>query len=168
VHRINPSKVTVSDTDRRAVDFVTKTFGVRGFYSSPRAEELTHDGAYDVIVVVSLFSHLPVQHWSPWLKSLNEMLNSRGFLVLSVLGRHAWDVNVSDADRKAFQVKAEGFLYGEENETRGRLSTDDYGVAYVSEQFVQGAVSESFAGGFVKACPRALNGFQDVYVLQAD
>jgi SAM-dependent methyltransferase len=167
VHRISPSKVTVSDIDLRAVDFVTERFGVRGFLSSPMADELTHDVRYDVIVVVSLFSHLPIQHWGPWLKRMNEMLNAGGFLLFSVLGMHAWEVNVSDIDRKAFQVKAEGFFYGKRNETRGRLSTDSYGASYVSEQFVERVISENFAGRVVKSCPRGLNGFQDVYVLQA-
>jgi 2-polyprenyl-3-methyl-5-hydroxy-6-metoxy-1,4-benzoquinol methylase len=49
----------VSDIDHRAVDFVKDKLGVRGFYSAPTAEQLSHDQRYDVIVAVSLFSHLP-------------------------------------------------------------------------------------------------------------
>ncbi|HEX3668340.1 MAG TPA: methyltransferase domain-containing protein [Acidimicrobiia bacterium] len=167
VHRISPSKLTVSDIDRRAVDFVTEKFGVRGFYSAPMADELTAEGRYDVIVVISLFSHLPIQQWGPWLERMNEMLNPGGLLLFSTLGMHAWDVNVPDAARKGFRVEAEGFLFREQNETRGRLSADTYGTSYVSERFVERVISEGVEGRLVKSCPRGLNGFQDVYVLQA-
>jgi 2-polyprenyl-3-methyl-5-hydroxy-6-metoxy-1,4-benzoquinol methylase len=167
VHSISPSKVTVSDIDRRAVDFVTEKLGVRGFYSAPTPEQLIHDDRYDVIVVVSLFSHLPIQQWAPWLKRMNEMLHPGGLLLFSVLGAHAWEVNVSDADQNAFQAMADGFRYKEQNETRGRLSTGDYGMAYVSEEYVERVVSENFAGELLMSCPQALNGFQDIYVLQS-
>ncbi len=166
VNWISPSRITVSDIDRQAVDFVTQEFGVRGFYSAPTPGELTDNGRYEVIVVVSLFSHLPIHNWGPWLRRMNEMVDPGGFLLFSTLGMHAWDVNVSEVAKEAFEAKAEGFLYREQNETRGRLSTDIYGMSYVSERFVERAVSEDFEGRLVKSCPRGLNGFQDVYVLQ--
>ena len=167
VHLIGPSKITVSDIDRRAVAFVTAKLGVRGFPSARTPEELTHDARYDVIAVISLFSHLPMEHWGPWLRRMSQMLNAGGFMLFSVLGMHAWDINVTDARKEAFQVKADGFLYGEWNETRGRLSTEDYGMSYVSERFVERLVADNFAGRVVKSAPRGLNDFQDVYVLQA-
>jgi hypothetical protein len=157
----------VSDIDARAVDFVKGEFGVAGFYSAGEPEQLVHDGRYDLIVVVSLFSHLPIQHWGPWLTRLHKMLNPDGLLLFSVLGMHAWNVNVSDADRSSFQRKAEGFLYSERNKTRGRLSGQDYGIACVSENYVQQVISANPAGRLLKSCPRALNGFQDVYILRS-
>ena len=94
------------------------------------------------------------------------MLSPDGLMLFSVLGMHAWNVNVSDVDRDSFETKAEGFLYSDHNETRGRLSGEDYGMAYVTEKFVEQAVAANFAGRLLKSCPRALNGFQDVYVVQ--
>ena len=79
---------------------------------------------------------------------------------------HAYDVNVSEVDRKAFQTKAEGFFYGEQNETRGRLTGEHYGIAYVSEKYVERVVPDNFAGRLLSYGPRALNDFQDAYVLQ--
>ncbi len=78
----------------------------------------------------------------------------------------AYDVNVNDVDRGTFELEAEGFLYRAENETRGRLPGEHYGVAYVSDKYVEQIVSANFAGRLLKSCPRALNGFQDVYVLR--
>jgi 2-polyprenyl-3-methyl-5-hydroxy-6-metoxy-1,4-benzoquinol methylase len=159
VHRITPSKITVSDIDHRAVDFVRETFGVKGFYSAATADELTHEGRYDVIVVVSLFSHLPMEAWAPWLTRLNRMLNADGLLLFTT---H----NADDCDPKDFQRKTEGFFYREQNETRGRLDVDQYGAAFVSETYVRRAVSEHFAGRLLGFVPHALMGGQDAYVLQ--
>jgi hypothetical protein len=59
-------------------------------------------------------------------------------LLFSTLGMHAFDANVPEADRAGFRRAAEGFFYNEANETRGRLSADHYGTAYVDEPFVRG------------------------------
>jgi hypothetical protein len=166
VHLVDPARITVSDIDARAVDFVRQELGVGGFYSTSTAGELVHEGRYDTIVVVSLFSHLPVAHWGPWLRRLGELLEEDGVLLFSTLGTHAFDVNVPEADRAAFRRVADGFFYNESNETHGRLGADSYGTAYVDEGFVRNAAAESFPGRFVASCPRALNGFQDVYLLQ--
>jgi 2-polyprenyl-3-methyl-5-hydroxy-6-metoxy-1,4-benzoquinol methylase len=165
MHLVDPARITVSDIDRRAVDFVCHGLGVRGFYSTSTADELVHDGRYTVIVVVSLFSHLPLEHWVPWLRRLGELLEEDGVLLFSTLGMHAFEVNVPEADRTAFRRVTEGFFYNEANETRGRLSADQYGTAYVDDTFVRNAAADSLPGRFVAFCPRALNGFQDVYLL---
>ncbi len=161
VHRISPAKITVSDVDPRAVDFVVKELGVKGFYSAIMAEELIHHERYDVIVVVSLFSHLSIRDWGPWLKQLSRMLNPDGLLLFST---HNFD----DADEKDFQVQAEGFLYREQNETRGRLNVEHYGAAYVSKRYVDGVIAENFSGRLLKFVPHALMGGQDAYVLQRE
>jgi 2-polyprenyl-3-methyl-5-hydroxy-6-metoxy-1,4-benzoquinol methylase len=164
VRRLTPSRITVSDIDRRAVDYVKHTFGVAGFYSTSRPEDLIHDRNYDIVVVVSLFSHLPMESWGPWLKRLTKMLNPDGLLLFSTLPLNA-DAEVADADRKAFE---RGFLYQEQNETRGRLSGEQYGTASVSEAFVRQITSANFEGRLIKYCPREFNGVQDAYVLQRD
>jgi 2-polyprenyl-3-methyl-5-hydroxy-6-metoxy-1,4-benzoquinol methylase len=166
VHYVDPARITVSDIDPRAVDFVRRTLRVRGFYSTAAADEFVHDGRYELIVIVSLFSHLPLEHWGPWLRRLGELLSDDGVILFSTLGMHAFEVNVPETDRAAFTRVSEGFLYNEANETRGRLSVDDYGTAYVDETFVRTAAAASFPGRFLAFAPRALNGFQDAYLLQ--
>ncbi len=165
VHRVDPARVTVSDIDRAGVDFVRTELGVRGFYSTVTADELVHDGRYDVIAVVSLFSHLPLADWGPWLRRLGELLQPGGTLVLSTHGMEAFHA-VPEADRGAFATSTEGFVYSAMNETRGRLSADHYGTAYVDEAFVARAAREHFPGELLGHRPRGLNGFQDLYVLR--
>ncbi len=166
VHYVDPARVTVSDIDRGAVDFVSRELGVRGFYSASTPEELVHDARYAVIVAVSFFSHVPRGQWGPWLRRLGELLEPGGVLLFSTLGMHAWSVNVSEEQRSSFETVEDGFSFSGTNETRGRLGAEHYGTAYVDEGYVRRAAAEHFAGRLVASCPRALNGFQDVYLLQ--
>lgn len=163
VRRISPSKLMVSDIDQTAVDFVRESFGVGGFYSSREPEKLVHDRRYDLIIVVSLFSHLPMESWPGWLRRLEEMLKPWGLLVFSTLPWDTGGAPVPDEQKGAFEL---GFLYSERNETRGRLGGRDYGTAFVTRDFVTRAVSENVAARLMKHSPRALNGVQDVYVVQ--
>jgi 2-polyprenyl-3-methyl-5-hydroxy-6-metoxy-1,4-benzoquinol methylase len=163
VRRISPSKLTVSDIDQTAVDFVRQSFGVEGFYSSREPEKLIHDRRYALIIVVSLFSHLSAERWPGWLRRLEEMLKPQGLLVFSTLPWHTAGGPVPDEEKEAFEL---GFLYSGENETRGRLGGEEYGTAFVTKDFVTKAVSDNLTAGLVNYSPRALNGVQDVYVLQ--
>ena len=168
VHLMDRSRLTVSDVDPVAVQFVCRKLGVRGFASAIAPLDLRREERYDVILIVSLFSHLPLADWGPWLGRLGRLLEPGGALAFSTLGMHAFDVNIPDAERGAFQEVAEGFFYRAANETRGRLSTDHYGLSYVAEGPVRDLVEQHFPGSIVAACPRALSIFQDVYVLERD
>ena len=76
------------------------------------------------MLIVSLFSHLPLADWGPWLDRLGRLLQPGGDS-RPTLGMHAFDVNVPDVERGAFEEVAEGFFYRAANETRGRL--EQYG-----------------------------------------
>jgi hypothetical protein len=168
VHLLDRRRLTVSDIDPVAVQFVCHKLGVRGFASTRDPRDLRHEDRYDTILIVSLFSHLPLADWGAWLVRLGQLLEPGGALAFSTLGMHAFDVNIPDAERADFEAVAEGFFYRAANETCGRLSTDHYGLSYVAEGPVRDLVGQHFPGSIIAACPRALNGFQDVYVLRRD
>ena len=159
VQRLAPSRITVSDIDPCAVDFLRKRLGVNGFYSASTPEALNHPGRYDVVVVVSLFSHLPHHAWGPWLERLGRLLTPAGVLLFTAM-------NYDDADPEDFERQADGFLYRQQNETRGRLDTNDYGAAFVSEEYVERVVAEHFDGRLIRFAHHALLIAQDAYVLQ--
>jgi SAM-dependent methyltransferase len=85
VPRIDRSRLTVADVDRQAVDFVRSTFGVDGFYSTSDPAELVRPERYDLILVVSLFSHLPARTWNAWLRTLLDLLEPGGALLFTTL-----------------------------------------------------------------------------------
>ena len=155
----------MSDIDKPAVDFVTRRFGVRGFYSTRGAGELAHDGRYDLIVVVSLFSHLAVDQWGPWLKRLTDLLNDGGVLLFTTHGPGLID-GLHQALRPRLEAPAENFVYLQANETFGRLPTAYYGSAYVSDKYVREQVESHGLGRLVGFLPRRLLGFQDVYLVE--
>jgi SAM-dependent methyltransferase len=159
VQRLSPSTITVSDIDTRGVDFLRKHLGVKGFYSMSTPEALKHRGEYDMIVAVSLFSHLPHNAWGPWLDRLGRLLTPAGVLLFTTM-------NYDDADPDYFEHQADGFLYGQQNETRGRLDTNQYGAAFVSKEYVERVVAEHFDGRLVRFVHRALLMAQDAYVVQ--
>jgi len=165
VHQMPRHKITVSDIDARAVDFTARTFGVRGFYSVSDAKELRWAERYDAVLVVSLFSHLTLSVWTPWLKRLYELLNPKGLLLFTTHGLHAYKQLPPEAKALAKQA-CPGFWFSTFNETHGRLPTDYYGTAYVTDSFVREVVSTHDVGELVGFYAAKLNGFQDVYAIQ--
>jgi SAM-dependent methyltransferase len=159
VPRLHPGTITVCDIEHRAVDFLTERLGVRGFYSTTEPEDLSHEACYDMVVVVSLFSHLPHESWGRWLRRLCELLKPGGVLLITT---HQYN----DANPKDFEAPAEGFLYRRQNETRGRLDVGVYGAAFVTTEYVEHAVAEHFDGHLVSFAPHGLLMAQDAYVLQ--
>ena len=165
IQRMERSKITVADIDTGAVDFARQTFQVRGIYSVSTAETLTCYERYDVIFVASLFSHLSLTFWEPWLQRLYSLLLPGGLLIFSTHGAYAL-TQLGSGIKKSLEEPAPGFLFTKSNETHGRLSTEYYGTAYVSEEYVRSTVSSRRLGEVVGFRPTELWKFQDIYVVE--
>ena len=68
--RALPGRVTVSDIHPGSVDFLRAQFAVEGFYSSHDPHALVIPGRYDLVFVLSMFTHLPPARWGPWLRRI--------------------------------------------------------------------------------------------------
>jgi len=167
VHRLSRNRITVSDINKEAVDFVCSTFGVKGFYSVGTPEKLSYDGRHDVIFVGSLFSHLPVTTWASWLSRLYGMLTKNGVLVFSTHGMDLYD-KIAPAGRKELKTDTEGFFYGEATyQGEANLPPTIYGTTYVSESYVRQVVASRGLGNLSGFYPKGLSALQDVYVIKA-
>lgn len=82
--RVLPGRLTVSDVQPGSVDFLREQFGVQGFYSTADPEALTIPGRYEIVFVLSMFTHLPPRMWTPWLRKLFSAVEPGGHLVFSV------------------------------------------------------------------------------------
>lgn len=142
-----PATVTVSDIDADAVTHVTRRYRVAGFVSTADPADLDHHGRYDLIVVASLFSHLPLHRWGSWMDRLRAMLTPGGHVVASTNGPPGGGVEVEP-----------GFWYGPDNETSGRLAPSEYGTTWVTSDWVRKIAPVAVY------LPRAL-WEQDVYVI---
>jgi SAM-dependent methyltransferase len=159
VKALGSERVTVSDVVPDAVDFSRTTFGVRGFVSSVRPEDVQWPARYDVVFVLSLFSHLPRRTWLPWLERLYEALAPGGLLVFSTHGLKA-------ARHDSVALDAEGFAFWPSSESQA-IDAQEYGTAFTSEEFVLARIAESM--GLDKLVHRATVHFwnhQDAYVLR--
>jgi SAM-dependent methyltransferase len=165
VHRLDRSRVTVSDINASAVAFTCDTFGVRGFSSVEDPSNLDHDDRYDVIFVGSLFTHLSHTYWGAWLQCLYSLLKERGLLVFSTHGLPVLDRIYGARWKPRVQTAEEGFFFITTNETHGRLPTSYYGATFVTEAYVRGFVRANGLGDVKAFHPAKLN-FQDVFVLE--
>jgi SAM-dependent methyltransferase len=130
VQILESNHIWVSDIYKPAVDWLNKNLLVNGFYSAANPVDICIDRKFDFIFVGSLFSHLPKSLFVSWLSTLFHMLKDGGILALSV-----HDIATSKSPNK-------DFIYHKWSES-DTLSTDIYGMTYVSPNFVKKSIAQS-------------------------
>lgn len=159
VKALGAERVTVSDIVVDAVDFSQQTFGVKGFASASVPEQVRWPQQYELVFVLSLFSHLPRSTWTRWLQVLRDAVAPGGLLVFSTHGMKA-------ADFDSVKLDDEGFFFAPSSESNA-IDANEYGTAFTSEQFVLDRIAETWGGDALRH--RSLVHFwnhQDAYVLQ--
>ena len=159
VKALGAQRVTVSDVVADAVAFAGATFGTHSVLSSPVPEHLEWPQKYDVVFVLSLFSHLPQSTWARWLQCMYDGVAPGGVLVFSTHGAEA-------ALRQQVTLDAEGFYFSAASESQA-IDAQEYGTAFTSESFVLARIAESM--GLDKLAHKAPAHFwnhQDAYVLR--
>ena len=129
VKALGADRVTVSDVVPGAVEFARATFGVQAFVSASQPQAMRCPGRYDLVFVLSLFSHLPRTTWAPWLARLWDTVAPGGVLVLTTHGPSA-------IERAGVSVDAEGFHFVAASESNA-IDAQEYGTAFTSEHFVR-------------------------------
>ncbi|HMB38774.1 MAG TPA: class I SAM-dependent methyltransferase [Wenzhouxiangellaceae bacterium] len=127
--RALPGRVTCSDVLPGSVDFVRQHFGVEAFESSFDPEAIRFPARYDVVFVLSLFTHLPVPAWNAWLRALRGAVAPGGVLLFSVhseaLAREELGVTLNE----------DGYCYLPHSESPS-LDPDKYGTTLTTRQLV--------------------------------
>ncbi len=82
--RVLPGRLTAADVLPGTTEFLRDTFGVKSFASARDPAGLRFPGQYDLVFVLSVFTHLPPRQWAPWLRALEGALAPGGLLVLTV------------------------------------------------------------------------------------
>ncbi|MBK0113242.1 MULTISPECIES: class I SAM-dependent methyltransferase [unclassified Delftia] len=159
VKALGAERVTVSDIVADAVDFSQQTFGVKGFASASVPEQVRWPQQYELVFVLSLFSHLPRSTWTRWLKVLRDAVAPGGLLVFSTHG-------VKAADFDSVKLDDDGFFFAPSSESSA-IDANEYGTAFTSERFVLDRIAETWGSDALRH--RSLVHFwnhQDAYVLQ--
>lgn len=156
---LGPGRVVVSDVVPGAVSFSRSTFGVDGFLSASVPEAVQWPDRYDLVFVLSLFSHLPRSTWSRWLKVLFEAVAPGGLLVFSTHG-------IKAANFDQVKLDGEGFFFAASSESTA-IDEQEYGTTFTSEAFVLARIAETVgADKLVHKAPVHFWNHQDAYVLR--
>jgi SAM-dependent methyltransferase len=152
-----PSRITAAEIDPGAVRFQEEAFGVRGRVSAASPEALELPGRFDVVLAVSLFSHLPAGRFEAWLARLYGLVADGGVLVFSTHGPELLPEGET--------APPSGIAFRSESETR-RLDGSEYGTSWVTPDFVRAAAGRAgVSGERLRGFPCGLCGYQDLYVL---
>ena len=158
VARFSPDRVTASDIDPDALSFVAAEFGVATLQSVADPDAIDWPQRFDLIVVPSLFSHLPDRSFARWIGALYGLLAPRGVLAFSVHGDHVL------GDGSA----VDGILYRPTSEATGRLAVDQYGTSYVTEAYVAERIATATGSDRYRRVERGFWDFQDLYLVTGD
>lgn len=159
VKALGAQRVTVSDVVVDAVDFSRNAFDVHGFLSSTTPESLVWEQTYDVVFVLSLFSHLPQRTWTRWLNCLYAGVAPGGVLVFSTHGAEA-------SQRQKVTLDADGFFFAPSSESLA-IDAQEYGTAFTSEAFVTSRIAENMgADKLIHVAPTHFWNHQDAYVIR--
>jgi SAM-dependent methyltransferase len=134
--QVLPGRVTCTDVMPCSVDFLREQFGVAGFQSSHDPAMVTAPARYDLVFVLSMFTHLPIRMWAPWLSVLGRMLNPGGLLVFSV---H----NEDFAKEQGVTFDAAGTHFISSSESPS-IDGETYGTTFTTKKFVEDSVNNVF------------------------
>lgn len=159
VQEIPPETVWIADIYQEGVKFQTEQFGVKGIISTPLPEQFDPGLKFEVISVISLFSHLPEKTFLGWLKKLYELLEDNGVLMFST---HNIDLTPSDVEMSESDSE---IIFIPRSESRS-LDTAEYGSTFVTENYVHKAVALATNGeGKVYRIPKGIVNYQDLYLV---
>ena len=159
VKALGAERVVVSDVVPGAVEFLQSTFEVNGFMSASVPEQVQWPQRYDLVFVLSLFSHLPRSTWARWLKVLFEAVAPGGLLVFSTHGIKAAAFDSVVLDDK-------GFFFTPSSESNA-IDAHEYGTTFTSEAFVLQVIADTLgADCLVHKAPVHFWNHQDAYVLR--
>jgi SAM-dependent methyltransferase len=155
-HVFPRENIFVSDIMKEAVDFNMAQFKVAGRVSVHEPADLDWPERFDMIVVPSLFSHLPERTFAGWIKALHSLLREDGILVFSVHGD-----NVLSPESR---ISESGILFLLESEN-DVLDKEEYGLTYVTEAFVRDQIRKATGSDTYSLTRRGFCKHQDFYIL---
>ncbi|MDH5855829.1 SAM-dependent methyltransferase [Lampropedia aestuarii] len=158
VKAIGAQAVTVSDVVEDAVQFSTHTFGVPGFVSATQPEHVIWPKQYEVVFVLSLFTHLPKASWSRWLSHLYQSVRPGGVLVFTTHGLVA-------QQRQNVAMNDEGLRFFPSSESNA-IEAQEYGTTFTSDAFVRAQISQEIGLEHLQLfAPASFWNHQDTYII---
>ncbi len=131
-----PGRVACTEVMPGSVDFLREQFGVESFESSHDPAQINLAGQYELVFVLSMFTHLPTPMWAPWLLTLKRLVKPGGLLIFSVHNE-----NVANEAGVIFNADGTHFIADSESSS---LDVNTYGTTYTTRKFVEDNVRNVF------------------------
>ncbi len=147
------------DIHPAAVEFLRDEMRVRALLSARLPELLLLPQSFDVVFVLSLFTHLPITTWCRWLLRLTQAARPHGLIIFTTHGRLSREI-LGNPD-----VPDLGFWFRPMSEQKD-LSGEDYGSTLTTEAFVRKNVLTIPDVELIDWKEGFWWGHQDVYVLR--
>ena len=164
IREFSAQQITAVDIQKPAVEFQREVMGTHALLSSTDPGKVPLDGPFDLVVVVSLFSHLPRHRFDQWLVRLYELLAPDGVLLFSV---HAEDVIEPDRrDPSGFTFEP---IRTETNQIAGadpETDLQEYGGTFATEDAVR-EIAARCGVAHLYCAPNGLVDCQDLYLASA-
>lgn len=148
--------VVACDIHQQAVDFL-RGLGIDACRSSSVPEELSTGRTFDVVFVLSFFTHMPRHTWTRWLKALQAQLKPGGLLIFTAHGE------VSRGLMGVTELEPDGFHFTAASEQKD-LPVAEYGNTVTVFDYVYGEL-EGTEMRLLQFREQGI-GHHDVYVLQ--
>jgi len=156
---VSPAELVSSDIHQAANEFISKELGVRTIQSSSSPDGYPMDEKFDVVFALSFFSHMPMQTWSEWLKTLYSLVKDGGHLIFTTQGLESRKFHGDP------EIPENGFWFASNSEQKD-LDVNEYGQTIVTVDYVTREVSKVL-GVPVKIVKEACWWeHQDLYVVQ--
>lgn len=157
VKQLPAGSLTVSDVVPGSVSFLMENMKVKGFNSTLEPENLQFSDDFELIFVLSLFSHLPTGLWERWLQKLFDALRPGGCLILTTHG-------VYSARQLGVELQ-DDYLFISDSES-SQIDSASYGSTFTGPEYVQRAIQSCCANiAFVRHFPAHFWSNQDAWVL---
>ncbi|MEP7156185.1 MAG: class I SAM-dependent methyltransferase [Betaproteobacteria bacterium] len=156
--RYLPGRVSCADVLPGSVDFLHEQFGVKTMLSGHDPAAMKFPEQYELVFVLSMFTHLPPARWQAWMKALAAAVKPGGLLVFSVC-------NETDALAMGLTFEADGTRFLSSSESPS-LDADVYGTTYTTRKFVEEQVEQAFGRPPTAYFPYAFWVGQDAVVMR--
>lgn len=123
-----------SDIHPQANAFLTEKFGVKTVQSHVNPNDLKFADQYDMIFVLSFFSHMPRETWSAWLQKLYSGLKPGGILLFTTHGQ----LSIKYLPQPV--VDEQGYWFTKSSE-QGDLDVNSYGLTVTLKRFVDNEIA---------------------------
>ncbi|MCY7389511.1 MAG: class I SAM-dependent methyltransferase [Burkholderiales bacterium] len=156
--RALPGRVTCADVLPGSIEFLQAQFGAKTILSTHKPGSMIFPEQYELVFVLSMFTHLPPSMWRPWLLALATAVKPGGLLVFSVC-------NETSAREMGLAFAADGTHFISSSESPS-LDADVYGTTYTTRQFVEEQVEGAVGRRSSHYFPYAFWVGQDAVVVQ--